>query len=142
MLRSGSKFAWLLGAIILAWPPTAFAGELSVEIVGAEGPKGEVYVALFDKPELFPKTPLVTKRALAEGGKVVAIFRDVPAGAYAASAFLDENANSVLDRNLMGLPTERFGFSRGAVGRRGAPPFEEARISLGDERQTIVITLR
>src|ERR1700730_6923942 len=100
MLRSGSKFAWLLGAIILAWPPTAFAGELSVEIVGAEGPKGEIYVALFDKPELFPKTPLVTKRALAEGGKVVAIFRDVPAGAYAASAFLDENANSVLDRNL------------------------------------------
>ena len=142
MLRRGSKLTWLLCWMIAMSPAMASAAELIVEIVGAEADKGEIIVALFDKPELFPKTPFLNRRLSIGSGKVFVTFHDVPIGSYAVSAFLDENANGIMDRNLLGLPTERFAFSRNAVGRRAAPAFEDAKVLLGDERKTIVLTLR
>ena len=120
----------------------AAAAELTVEIAGVDAGKGEIIVALFDRPELFPNTPFLSQRRPAGSGKVVVVFNDVPVGSYAASAFLDENGNGRIDRNLIGLPIERYGFSRNAVGRRAAPAFEDAKIVLGDERQSIILILR
>jgi uncharacterized protein (DUF2141 family) len=136
--RRESKFTRLLSAINLAWEATASAADLNVESFGAEDAKREINVALFDKPELFPKAPFASQRLSAGGGKVVAIFHDVPRESYAVSAFLDKNANG----GLLGLPTERYCFSREAIGRRPAPALDDAWIALGDEPQTIVITLR
>jgi hypothetical protein len=52
-------------------------------------------------------------------------------GRYALRVFADENGNGKLDSNLMGLPIERYGFSkrrqgqpRGAGLRRGGTPAE------------------
>jgi uncharacterized protein (DUF2141 family) len=132
----------ILTVAILIGPTLAAAAELQVEIVGTESGTGTINVGLFSRPEEFPKTPIVGQRLPAEAGKVVAIFRDLAPGPYAVSAFLDQNANNILDRNLLGVPTERYGFSRDAMGRMGPPAFDDAKIMLGPEGQTITITLR
>ena len=47
---------------------------------------------------------------------------NVKPGNYAIAVFHDLNGNGKLDRNLIGLPSEPYGFSND-VGRRGFPSF-------------------
>jgi uncharacterized protein (DUF2141 family) len=53
-------------------------------------------------------------------------------------AFADENGNGKLDTNLMGMPTERYGFSNDAKGNRAAPDFEAAAIGVDADLQTVI----
>ncbi len=45
---------------------------------------------------------------------------------FAIAAFQDTNENGSLDRNALGTPTERYGFSNSARGKIGPPGFDEA----------------
>jgi uncharacterized protein (DUF2141 family) len=48
--------------------------------------------------------------------------------------FHDSNGNGELDRNMLGIPREGYGFSNDA-GARGPASFEEAAVSIdGDAR--------
>ena len=60
--------------------------------------------------------------APAHAGAVVVTVADVPAGRYALMAFADANANGVLDKNMLGVPKEGFGFSNDATRRFPAAP--------------------
>ena len=50
-------------------------------------------------------------------------FVDVPAGVYGLAVFHDRNGNQILDRNLFGIPTEPYDFSRNYIGFK-APSFD------------------
>lgn len=52
---------------------------------------------------------------------------DLPEGTYAVSCFHDVNNNGVLDKNMLGIPTEPYGFSMGARPKFRAPSWEEAK---------------
>ena len=77
--------------------------------------------------------------ALVTGPTSVFTFSDVPPGLYAVAAFEDLNGNGVLDRSQNGLPLEPYGFSNNA-GRRAAPRFEQAAVSV-DRDVSIVVHL-
>ncbi len=119
------------------------AGDLRVEVRGLPAAaSGIVNVALFDKAEGFPKTVLSGQRIAAAPGAVVVVFPDLKPGDYVVSAFLDENGNGQLDTNLLGLPTEKYGFSNDARGAFGPPSFGDARLHVGAEGAAIVVNLR
>jgi uncharacterized protein (DUF2141 family) len=124
---------------------TTETGDLRVEVRGILARAGSLNVALFDRAEDFnamPMTPRAGQRLPATGDTVVAVFAGLPAGDYAVSTFHDENDNGQLDKNLLGRPTERFGFSRDASGAMGPPDFEAAKVALGPDGRTIVVNLR
>ena len=77
----------------------------------------------------------------ARDGETVATIRDVPAGTWAVLAYQDENANGELDRNLIGIPSENYGFSRDARGRFGPPSFDDAAMPIRDEAATATVRL-
>jgi uncharacterized protein (DUF2141 family) len=52
--------------------------------------------------------------------------------------FADENGNGKLDTNLVGMPTERYGFSNDAKGNRGAPEFDAAAIAVDADLQAVI----
>jgi len=89
--------------------------------------------SLFRSPDGFPGQ---TARAFAR--KVVKIvnahtrfvFEGVPAGEFAVALIHDENANSKLDTNLFGIPSEGWGTSRDAKANAGPPEYADARMSL------------
>ncbi len=62
-----------------------------------------------------------------EGGRAVAEF-ELPAGEYAIVAFHDLDRDEDFDRNLIGIPSEPYGFSNGAVPRMRVARWEEARV--------------
>jgi uncharacterized protein (DUF2141 family) len=103
------------------------ASDLSLEVTLPAQKQGVVRAAVFEKGEGFPRgKPLMNAMAKPVNGKAVLQFTGLPAGDYAATAYLDENSNQNLDTNLFGLPTEPYGFSRNARGAMGPPHFADA----------------
>jgi uncharacterized protein (DUF2141 family) len=120
----------------------ADAHELRVEVLNAR-PQGLVNAALYTEAGWLKPDQVLRglREPVGAEGKTVLVYRDVPAGAYAVSLFQDENGNGRLDRNPAGIPTERYGFSRDALGRMGPPAFADARVDLGTDT-TITVHLR
>ena len=62
----------------------------------------------------------------------------LPAGRYALRVMHDRNGNQELDSNVVGMPTEPWGFSNNASGNFGPPSWSDARFELKDSHtQTI-----
>lgn len=51
----------------------------------------------------------------------------------AVAVYHDENSNGELDRNALGIPAERYGFSGDARGLTGPPDYAEAVVPVTDE---------
>jgi uncharacterized protein (DUF2141 family) len=133
---------WILPAL-LAMGATAAAGAATVEVrvAGVEGGRGSVHVAVCDK-ERFLKQCRYTASAPAQGGEMVLKVEGVPAGNWAVISFQDANQNGELDRNLLGIPSENYGFSRAARGRFGPPDFEAAALPVGEQPAVVNVKLK
>jgi uncharacterized protein (DUF2141 family) len=123
--------------------PQAWAADLTVTVKSLNATQGAVRVGLFNNADTFlaPNAQINGQMAQAAGDSVTVVFRDLPAGRYALSAFHDENGNGKLDRNVLGNPVEPFGFSNEAMGNMAAPSFEQAAIDFAADA-SIVITLK
>jgi len=114
---------------------------IDVEIQGLRSTKGKVHVALWASADGFlsdDKPAFQTQIMDARVPRVVLTFGGVRPGMYAISAFHDENSNGKLDKNLLGIPKEGYGFSNDARGRMGPPKFEAARFQAGPAPRTHV----
>lgn len=133
---------WLGLALGLA-VGTAQAADLELTVAEARSPDGRVMVAVFDDAEGFGKMLEARRVAAAilpiEGSIARVTIGGLAPGRYAVSVIHDQNGNGKLDSNLLGLPTEGYGFSRDARGAMGPPHFEAAAFDLppGGAKQTI-----
>lgn len=119
----------------------ASAASIEVRVQGIASPKGTVRVAICDKATFLKDCPY-SASAPAQQGETVVTVNDVPPGSWAVLSYLDENDNGELDRNILGIPKERYAFSRDARGRFGPPSFEDAAFVLRDEKAVSHIRLR
>ena len=136
---------FIMGTVVLALllaTEGAAAGDLMVEVRGAASTRGAVLVALFDTPGTFLGTPLLGVTVPATNRPTLALFSNLKPGTYAISAFHDVNGNGKLDTNVLGLPTEKYGFGNDAMGAFGPPTFKAASVTIGPENRSIVINLR
>ncbi len=133
----------LLAGLALSTSSLASAADLTVRISGIPAPEGQVIVALYDAAADFPKAgaQLQARIAQATQSELSVVFRGLPSGRYALVAIHDANGNGKLDRNLVGLPTEAFGFSNGAMGVASSPSFDKAAVDLSADA-AIAIGLR
>lgn len=133
---------WVLGAGALMGAATAQAADLTVVVGGIAKAEGQVMAALFDGPAGFPRGKIVVGQMVAaKPGQVELVFKNLAPGRYAVSAYQDLNGNQRLDANMVGMPTEPYGFSRDARGQFGPPKFDDAAFQLGSEPQRISVTL-
>jgi len=130
----------LMAAAIATASAAAQAHDLTVEVLGARSDQGLVAGALYASDASWLKDALQGERQPA-AARTVLVYRNLQPGTYALSLFHDENGNGKLDRNVAGIPTERYGFSRDARGRMGAPSFAEAAVELRGDL-TITVNLR
>ncbi|MFM8449981.1 MAG: DUF2141 domain-containing protein [Haliscomenobacter sp.] len=107
--------------------PTA-AGPLQVRITNLRNEKGSIALLLFKSSYGFPDKPqfAVANRRFSIGSDPVFSFDNIPAGRYALSVIHDENENTLLDTNIVGVPKEGYGFSGNPKALFGPPGFEVA----------------
>jgi uncharacterized protein (DUF2141 family) len=116
---------------------------LTIEVHGIRKVGGLMNIGLFSDSKTFPERNMAHAGVLVKVANNVAshTFRDLPPGNYAVAVFHDRNSNGSLDKNLLGIPSEGFGFSNDALGTFGPPSFNEAAITL-KENKSIRINLR
>lgn len=112
-------------------PVAASAADLHVTVSNGPTVPATLYVGLYDTAEAFvADKPLASQKVPMRDRKALLSFNGLAAGRYAIKAFADENGNEKLDANLVGLPTERYGFSNEARGRMGPPAFDAAAVTV------------
>src|SRR5690606_17095923 len=97
-------------------------------------------VALYASEADYRRTAVRALEARPAPGRVALRFADLPAGDYAVAMYHDRNGNGKLDSNLVGIPTEPYGFSGGGAAV-GASSWREARIRLVPEGAAISVRL-
>ena len=139
MNRKSSFAAWaaIAASLALSQPATggaALAAELTVAVSGVNSAEGRVYVALHRAaagvkfPDMNGAVAGAWRKAKKGGFSVT--FTGLEPGRYAVNGFHDENGDGDLDANLLGIPTEGFGFGNGAAGSFGPPDFTAASIAV------------
>lgn len=119
-------------------------GMLRLEITGLDHTEGFVRIALFDSEEFFPEDIdhallKVTEPVTREN--ITVEITGIEYGTYAVALFHDRDGDAVLDRNFLGLPTEKIGFSSGARAITGPPDYEDAMFSLDTDTLFLFVKL-
>ena len=117
------------------------AADLNVEIKGS-GDKGTVMVALYKKETKWLGKANASAMFAAKNEGVTVTFKDLAAGEYGLSLFVDENNNGKMDSNIIGMPIEPYAFSNDATGIFGPASFEQAKFIVAKENKTIVVTFK
>jgi uncharacterized protein (DUF2141 family) len=135
----------LIIALLLATAGSgaARAGDLTVTISGLKDARGAVLGALYDKEASFmnPAAAIARFKVAAATGSVSYSFHNLAAGAYALSVFQDQNSDGALNKNMMGAPSEPYGFSNDAQGQFGPPKFRQAAFAFDGKTAAIAIDL-
>jgi uncharacterized protein (DUF2141 family) len=116
--------------------------KLSIHISGISNIKGSLFIAVFRATDDFPVFGKQFKGIIkeVEGKSQNYTFDNLPEGEYALAIYQDVNRNKILDKNLLGIPTEIYGFSNNARRNFSAPSFQEAKFKLNkDLHQTVFL---
>jgi len=115
--------------------------KVELTIKGIEKVQGSILVAVYNSEGTFMKKHDASQKAKVSGKEVTLVFENVTPGDYAISTFHDENDNSKLDTNFLGIPNEPYGFSNDATGTFGPPSFVKAKVKV-DGNKKLVINLK
>ena len=118
-------------------------GPLEVVVENVRVAKGHVHVDVCSQ-DLFlnEKDCIYTGVAPAVAGVTTVIVPKVPAGRYAVQAYLDENDNGKVDRNVLGIPKEEVGFSGNPLLITGPPRWKTVSFDHGAAGGSIHLKLR
>ncbi len=123
---------------------TAPMHPLEVSISGIDSDKGKIFIALFSGADGFPedsRKAFRTAKTQAIKGKTKVIFNDLPAGNYAIAVFHDENGDEKMNKNILGVPKEAYGFSNNVKNLLRAPYFKECAFAVPNA-QKMEITIK
>jgi uncharacterized protein (DUF2141 family) len=122
----------------------AFAARIIVTIDGVHSAQGSVFVGLYASPGKFlngNQTDAVM-RVGAQTAPITVVFDNLPPGTYAIGAYHDENGNSHLDTNVLGMPIEGYALSNGVRAVFAKPKFQQAAFIVGEEDKTVSLHIR
>lgn len=127
----------------LALAPRASAADLTVTLHGVRAQTGAIRLAVVDSQAGWDgkATPVAGQTITPSGEQMTATIPGLAPGRYAVLVSHDENGNGKLDTNLIGMPTEGYGFSNNPQVMR-KPTFDEAGFELGADGATLRIDLR
>ena len=122
-----------LGAVSLTMPTLAQSRDqatIILKVTGFRSERGQIQIAVFNAPEKWPKDPAYSSTIDVNSPTVTWKINDVPFGDYAVAVFHDENRNGKMDKNLLGIPVEAYGFSNNQRVTFGPPKWETVKFSV------------
>ena len=135
----------ILGAAalsLLAGMP-ALAADAEITIRNVQSAEGRIMVALYaDEAAYAAQRQTLGSMLPARTGEVRAVFAGLPDGRYGIAVFHDIDGDEKLGANLLGYPTEPFGFGNDAEVRFSRPAFGETAVSVSGAPTRTTVTLK
>ena len=115
--------------------------QLTIKIENIEVLEGDIRIGVFNTSENFLKQGLTFKNYIiaVKNTTETIIIDDLPKGEYAFLLYHDKNADGKMNRNLLGIPKEPFGFSNNVKPKFAKPTFEECEFFL---EENLVLQVR
>ncbi len=118
---------------------------VTVTVTELRNTKGVVRACLTGNAKDWPncKVAATSQKVVTEAGTSVTLkFENVAPGTYAIAIAHDENNNGKMDRAMLLMPKEGYGFSRDAKVVMGPPSFKAAAFAVGGEPLSQSIKMR
>lgn len=118
---------------------------LEVKISSSAAASGAVCLAVFDCPQAFERSEAKISKVVnwPKGQNNLRLsLPPLPEGSYAIAVFHDLNNNGKLDRNLWGIPTEPYGFSKEPANKWQKPAWQDILLPIQPSTKQLAITLR
>lgn len=99
-----------------------------IYVRGATSDRGVIRIAVYGDAETFnqPDLAVISRSVPVEDGRgFYPVAVDAVPRVISVAAYHDENNNGQLDRNLLGIPREAYGFTNRARGILGPPTYDE-----------------
>ena len=114
-------------------------GNLLIDLDNIKTAQGIIWIGIYDSEENY----MIKERAIVEGvnvtqtGKLQINIPDLQYGTYAIAIFHDINGNGLLDRNLIGIPSEPYAFSKKPKSKWRLPRFHEVKFDFTNSNQIL-----
>jgi uncharacterized protein (DUF2141 family) len=120
---------------------------LRIHVDGLRNSKGNIGTVIYSSASGWPddtsKAFRIGPAEIAAGRRDgTAVWENLPAGVYGVVAIHDENSNAKLDKNILGIPKEGFGFANNPHVGWGPPPFRAALVQVASPETEITIHLQ
>jgi uncharacterized protein (DUF2141 family) len=146
-IKSSLACVILFSVVVSVSPPTrAQSGgpaTIIIKITGLRSEKGQVRIAVFNSSETWlGEHPVYSSTIKVESQSVTWKLDDVPYGDYGIAVFHDENKNGKMDKNLLGMPLEPYGFSNNVRVILRAPKWEKGKVAVRNPTTEISIEVK
>lgn len=108
---------------------------LTITVPNINPLQGEIQVSVFNSNATFLKEHKEYKIYRFKADKTIGKFviNDLPKGEYAMIVYHDKNNNKEMDRSMLGIPKEGFGFSKNFKPKLSGPGFGDCSINLNSD---------
>ena len=118
-------------------------GSIILKVTGLDSENGQVRIAVFNASEKWlGDRPIYSSTIKVNGPSVTWRIDEVPAGDYGVAVFHDENSNGKMDKNMLGIPQEPYGFSNNVRVTFGPPKWEKAKFAVKDATAVVSIQVK
>lgn len=126
-------------------PSLAHAQDSSITISNIRSAKGQIILNVFKDSESYEKEIVLKKfvfdkKAIANGKMTVNCVLEP--GVYGITLIDDENKNNELNKNILGIPKEGFGFSNFFMEKMKKPDFNDFKVDLRNNKNKISIKVK
>ena len=137
-----SIIAFVLGIVpLLAQSPGP--ATVTVKITGLRSEKGQVKIAVFNSSATWlGDHPAYSATIEVDSRSVMWKLTGVPYGEYGLAVFHDENKNGKMDKNVLGIPQEAYGFSNNMRVTFGPPKWEKSKVVVNAATTDISIEVK
>ena len=114
-------------------------GNLIIELDNIKKAQGIIWIGIYDSADNY----MIKDRAIVEGFDVTqtgSLQMSIPKlsyGTYAIAIFHDINGNGELDRNVIGIPSEPYAFSKKPKSKWRLPKFHEVKFDFTQSDQKL-----
>jgi uncharacterized protein (DUF2141 family) len=135
---------FLLAALLALLPVEAGAATLTVTVMKVDPKGGTLRLSLYDEFTWLKSEdqPQASANVPAVAPETVVTLTDIKPGIYGVKLFQDANNDGKFDQNFIGLPLERYGFSRDARPFLSEPGFDRTKFTIRDGENAITIHLQ
>ncbi len=141
--KFSASFLFWAAVVLFAQRAGAQNAKLDLRFFVKEEVKGSLFIGIYDSEQTFMSAPKAKfKRIIVVDKSEMQIsITDLPPGTYALSCFQDMNDNKKLDKNMVGIPSEPYGFSNNARPSFRAPRWDECTFYLPENGKQIDVNV-
>jgi len=135
----------VMGLLLTLFVSYAQAQKTQVKVTGIRSGKGKIILNVFKDNDTYDKEQpckkfVFDKKSLLNG--TLTVDCELEPGTYGITLVDDENENGKIDKNLIGIPKEGFGFSNFFMEKMKKPTFDDFKVDLKSPNNKVDIKVK